>query len=125
MNWPAFAKRLLLDDGRINQRETELIKRALLADHKVDREEAEFLIELKRSAIAVHPDFDRFLYDVLKRAVLRDGVIGDDEVRWLRKFLQTDGKVTVVEVQFLKDLKAHVKQPSPEFDKLYRDFVGA
>ena len=121
MNWPAFAKRLLLDDGRISQREAELVKRAILADHTVDREEVEFLVDLKRSAVAVHADFDTFLFDVLGRVVLRDGTISDNEARWLRGIILADGKVSEAEAHFLRDLRARTKAGSPEFDKLCRE----
>jgi hypothetical protein len=124
MNWPAFAKRLLLDDGRITQREAQLIKRAILADHVVDRAEVEFLVDLKRSAREVHPDFDSFLFEVLRRAVLRDGVVSDAEARWLRGLFRADGKVSAEEAQFLRDLKQQAKSVGPEFEQLCRDYLG-
>jgi hypothetical protein len=125
MDWPAFAKKLLLDDGRINQREAELIKRAILADHKVNRTEIEFLVDLKRSASAVHPDFDRFLFEVLKRIVLADGVVSDLEARWLRGLILADGVISPAEAQFLRELKAEAKSTGPEFDKLYNECLGS
>jgi hypothetical protein len=125
MNWPAFVKKLLLDNGRVNQREADLLKRAILADRAVDREEAAFLVDLKRSAEWVHPDFDRFLFEVLRRVVLRDGAISDQEARWLRGLIVSDGKLSAAEVHFLADLKAQAKTTGPEFDKLYREFLGS
>lgn len=125
MNWPAFAKKLLLDDGRINQREAELLKRAILADHKVDRAEVEFLVDLKRSASAVHPDFDHFLFEVLRRIVLRDGAVSDLEARWLRGLILADGLISPAEAEFLRDLKAQAKSTGPEFDKLYKECLGS
>ena len=125
MDWRGFAKSLLLDGGRITEREAALLRRAILADRVVDREEAEFLIDLKRSASAVHPDFDRFLYEVLKRAVLRDGTVSDDEARWLRTFIQADRQVTPVERQFLEELRAQARSTGPEFERLCRECLGA
>src|SRR5688572_13914253 len=49
MDWPGFAKRLLLADGQITARETALLKRALLTDGSLNREEVEFLVDLKRT----------------------------------------------------------------------------
>jgi hypothetical protein len=118
MNWPAFVKKLLLDNGRLNQREAELLKRAILADRTVDREEAAFLVDLKRSAQVVHPDFDHFLFEVLRRVVLRDGVISDQEARWLRDLIVRDGKLSPAEVLFLADLKAQARTTGPEFQRL-------
>ncbi len=125
MNWPGFVKKLLLDNGRLNQREADLLKRAILADRTVDREEAAFLVDLKRSAQAVHPDFDNFLFEVLRRVVLRDGVISDQEARWLRDLIVRDGKLSPAEVLFLADLKAQAKTTGPEFDRLYKECVGS
>jgi hypothetical protein len=124
MNWPAFVKKLLLDNGRINQREADLLKRAILADRAVDREEAAFLVDLKRSADWVHPDFDRFLFEVLRRVVLRDGAISDQEARWLRGLLAADGKLAPAEAHFLVDLKAQAKSTGREFEQLYHQCVG-
>jgi hypothetical protein len=124
MNWPAFVKKLLLDNGRLNQREADLLKRAILADRAVDREEAAFLVDLKRSAEAVHPDFDRFLFEVLRRVVLRDGVISDQEARWLRELIVRDGKLSPAEVVFVADLKKQARTTGPEFDRLHNEFVA-
>jgi len=125
MNWPAFVKKLLLDNGRLNQREADLLKRAILADHTVDREEAALLVDLKRSATAVNSDFDHFLFEVLRRVVLRDGVISDQEARWLRGLIVADGKLSAAEVHFLADLKAQAKTTGQEFDRLYQEYVGS
>jgi hypothetical protein len=124
MNWPAFAKKLLLDDGRITQREAQLIKRAILDDHVVDRAEVEFLVDLKRSAREVHPDFDSFLFEVLRRAVLRDGVVSDAEARWLRHLFRADGKVSAEEARFLGELKRQARSTGPEFEKLCQECLG-
>jgi hypothetical protein len=124
MNWPAFVKKLLLDNGRLNQRETDLLKRAILADRAVDREEAAFLVDLKRSADWVHPDFDHFLFEVLRRVVLRDGVVSDQEAHWLRGLIGVDGKLTPAEIHFLADLKTQARTTGREFDLLYQACLG-
>ena len=73
--------------ARIDAVETLFIRRAVTADGKVDREEVEFLLDLRRSATHVHPDFNRFLYKILRQAILRDGAIAAAEVEWLRKLI--------------------------------------
>ncbi len=121
MDWPAFAKKLILADQRVGELETAILRRAVLADGKVDREEVEFLVALKREAVSVHPDFDRLLFDTLKRVGLADGVISDAEARWLRKTLFADRQATPAEVAFLTDLRRAAKSVSPEFEALYKD----
>src|SRR5438067_9187578 len=107
MNWPAFAKRLLLADGRITDAETKLLRRAILEDGTIDREEVAFLITLKRSAAAVAPAFDRFLFGILKRVVLVDGIVSDAEAAWLERHLFAGRVLVSAEaVRFLRELKA-------------------
>lgn len=124
MNWPEFAKRLLLDDGRIGLDETTLLKRAIQEDHALDREEMEFLVELKRSANSVHPEFDQFLFAALKKFILADGKISDHEAGWLRTVLFVDGIVHAEEKAFLKSLRQGAKSVGPEFRRLYEDCLG-
>lgn len=118
MNWPAFAKRLILADGRIGDSETALLRRAILDDGVVDREEVNFLIELKRDAVQVHPAFDKFLFQVLRKVLLRDGMIADAEVHWLRSILTSDGRISIEEVGFLRELRREARVYGPEFDRL-------
>jgi len=121
MDWPKFAKKLLLADGRISELETDLLRRAILADKVVDREEVEFLAELKREAVTVSPEFNRFLYDVLKRVVLVDGAITDQEARWLRRIIFSDRQVKPIEATFVEDLKREARKVGPEFEALCRE----
>lgn len=119
MNWPDFAKRLLLADGRITDTETKLLRRAVVEDGTINREEVEFLIELKRAAVAVAPAFDRFLFAVLKRVVLADGAVSDAEAAWLERTLFADRLlVTDPTVRFLRELRREAKQVGPRFVKL-------
>jgi len=119
MNWPDFAKRLLLADGRITDTETKLLRRAILEDGVINREEVAFLIELKRAAVAVTPAFDRFLFAVLKRVVLADGVISDPEAAWLERTLFVDRVlVTDMTVRFLRELRRSATRVGPRFQKL-------
>jgi uncharacterized tellurite resistance protein B-like protein len=121
MNRPQFAEKLLLADGRLTELETALLKRAILDDNKVDREEVEFLVELKREATRVHPDFDAFLFQVLRSVVLADGVISDAEARWLRKILFADNQIVRAETKFVEELRREAKQYGKEFEQLWKD----
>jgi uncharacterized tellurite resistance protein B-like protein len=121
VDWPNFAKRLILADGQISEREADILKRAVLSDAKVDHEEVEFLVQLKREAAMVHPAFDRFLFEVLKRVVMADGVISDDEARWLRKTLFADNQTVRAETDFVKDLHREAKSFGKEFEQLWKD----
>lgn len=124
MNWREFAKKLLLFDNRVSDLETAMLKRAILADGKVDTQELEFLLDLKRSAGSVHPDFDVFLGRVLKKVLLANGEITDDDARWLRQQLLADREVTEAERQLLRDLKKAAEKTGPEFKKLYAETMA-
>jgi hypothetical protein len=125
MNWPDFAKRLLLADGRITDVETRLLRRAVLADGAINRDEVAFLIDLKRSAAAVAPAFDRFLFAVLKRVVLVDGIVSDAEAAWLEKTLFADKVlVTDMTIRFLRELREDADGYGPRFGKLYAKWAG-
>ena len=124
MDWRAFAKRLLLNDGRIDAVEALFIRRAVAEDGKIDREEVEFLLDLRRDAKFVHPDFTRFLYKVLKRAVLRDGSIDAAEVEWLRKMIFGNYLAGPQELAFLEDLRREARTVHPDYYSLLSDAGG-
>jgi hypothetical protein len=121
MNWPAFTKKLLLANGRLGETEAILLKKAILEDGSVDREEIEFLVALKREAEEVPPLFDRFVFAVLKKLVLGDGLIEDREALWLRQIIFADKTISAEEVIFLKDLKRGATAYGKEFDRLLKD----
>ena len=124
MKWRAFAKKLLLNDGRIDAVEALFVRRAVAEDGKVDRVEVEFLLDLRRDAKFVHPDFTRFLYKVLKRSVLRDGSIDAAEVEWLRKMIFGNFLAGPQELAFLEDLRREARTVHPDFYSLLSDAGG-
>jgi hypothetical protein len=124
MDWRGFAKRLVLNDGRVDAVETLFLRRAIAEDRKVDRAEVEFLLELRRDAKFVHPDFNRLLYRVLKKAILRDGAIDASEVEWLRKLIFANFLAGPQELAFLEDLRREARTVHPDFYSLLSDAGG-
>ncbi|MBY0231581.1 MAG: hypothetical protein K2W96_20030 [Gemmataceae bacterium] len=120
-DWRKLAKALALADGRIDTKETEIIRKEVWADGKLDKSELEFLLDIKKSAQSVVGAYDTMLYAALKAAVLADGSIDAKEAAWLRKFIFADGKVDEGEKRFLGELKAGATSVSPEFEALLRD----
>ena len=123
-DWKRLAKTLILADGYIEKKETEILKKELLADGVIDKSEAAFLFDLRRSAPKAVAEFHDFVFDVVKHALLADGKIDADETEWLNKFLLADGKIDAQEKQFLKDLKAAAKSTCPEFDAIHAKFTA-
>jgi hypothetical protein len=124
-DWKKLAKALILADGYIERKETDILKKELLADGVISKSEAEFLIDLRKSAPRAVAEFHQFVFEVVKKAILADGSISKEEAAWLTKFLLADGTVDDMEKAFLKDLKASAKSTSPEFDALYKKYAGA
>ena len=123
-DWKSLARDLVLADGYIERKETELIKRHILADRAVSKDEAEFLVELRRAAPKAAVEFHQFVFEVVKKAVLADGEITAAEAAWLKGFLIADRQADELERQLLRDLKAAAKKTSPEFDALVARHAG-
>lgn len=124
-DWRKLCKALALADGRIDTKESNIIKAEIWADGKLDKAELEFLLDLKKNASSVVREFNTMLFSALKTAVLADGSIDAKEANWLRKFLYADGTIDDDEKKFLQDLKAGAKATCPEFDELYKQAVGS
>jgi hypothetical protein len=122
-DWKKLCKQLILADGYIEEKETDLIRAEILADGVVSKSEAEFLIDLRNSAPKAVAKFHAFVFEVVKKAILADGSISSEEAAWLQKFVLADGKVDDMEKAFLKDLKASAKKTAPEFDALLKKYT--
>lgn len=125
MNWRDFSKKLVLADGRVGVGEAKLLRQLMLTDGKVDADECGFLLEIKRAAREVHPEYTKFLHDVLRSAILRDGTVGPDEVAWLRKMVLEDKIADGPELQLLVALGREAKKVCPEFVQLLKDSENA
>jgi uncharacterized tellurite resistance protein B-like protein len=118
-NWKRLARSLALADGNISDQETEIIHKELTADQQLDKEEIGFLIDLKKSAKSVAPKFNQFVLTVVKKVILRDGVISEDEAKWLYEIIAADGKLDAEERKLIQELKKEAKQVSATFLKLH------
>jgi hypothetical protein len=123
-DWKKMAKALILADGYIEEKETEIIKKEILSDGVVSKSEAEFLIDLRKSAPKAVQKFHLFVFDVVKQAILADGEISANEAKWLQKFILEDGVVDDMEKAFLKELKAGAKKTCPEFEELIKKYAS-
>jgi uncharacterized tellurite resistance protein B-like protein len=123
--WRKLAKHALLADGRIDTREVQILRQALFADNRIDRSELEFLKELHNEANSYVRAFIDLFIDGVKSYMLADGVISATETNWLRKAILADGKVDEDEKRLLRELKESARSTSPEFDALFAEFVGS
>jgi hypothetical protein len=125
MDWRTFSKRLILVNGRVDEFETGLVKKAMLADDQFSQDEVAFLLELKREAQSVHPDFQRFVNDVLRMAILRDRKIDKPETAWLRNLIFNDRLISPDELKLLHDLERDAAAVCPEFVELLKECDAA
>ena len=122
-DWKKLAKDALLADGRIDQKEVDLLRAAIFADGRVDKAELEFLADLRKSATSTVRVFTELFLAAVKSNLLADGSIDDGEAKWLRKLIFADQTVDADEIQLLKDIKAGAKSVSAEFEALYKECV--
>jgi hypothetical protein len=122
-DWKRLCKTLILKDGSIGEKETDIITKEFLSEGVINKSEAEFLIDLRNSATRAAQKFHEFVFDIVQKALLADGAISAAETAWLEKFLLADGKVDDLEKAFLKRMNAAAKKTSPEFDALMKKYA--
>ena len=76
-DWKKLAKELILADGYIERKETEIVKKSLLADGVISKSEAEFLVEGVDEGVAL---FEMAGEGVEIAIVALGGAEGDVEV---------------------------------------------
>jgi uncharacterized tellurite resistance protein B-like protein len=123
-DWKKLAKRVVLADGRIDAHEAHLIKNVILAEKKVGDEEVDFLIDLRDHATEISPEFNTFFFETLERKLLVHKKIDGAMVRQLRKIIMGDGKVDQDEKRFLQSLASKAKKSTPSFQKLVDEIMS-
>jgi hypothetical protein len=123
--WKKVARRALLSDGRIDLKETTIIREEIFADDKVDRSELEFLFALRKEAESCVQAFTDLFFAAVKKHMLSDGAISAAEAKWLRKMIFADGSLDEDEKKLMQALKQEARDLSPEFNQLYDECMKA
>lgn len=116
MNNLSELKKSILADGIIDEQEVNQLREVIYEDGKIDKEEADFIFELNDavSGKANHSSWKTLFVDVITDFLLEDvnspGIIDEDEAKWLVEKLQSDGKLDILELTLLQNLKAKAKQ---------------
>jgi hypothetical protein len=124
-DWKKVARRALLSDGRIDLKETAIIREEIFADDRVDKSELEFLFSLRKEAESSVQAFSELFFKAVKEHMLADGVISAAEARWLRKMIFADGTIDEDEKKLMETLKHEARDVAPEFQKLYDECMKA
>jgi hypothetical protein len=122
-DWKKTAKTFLLADGGIDAREVNVLRKELFADGKVDEIEMDFLLELKRDAQRLVPEFHFLVIEALKSCCLAGDAIKPGSASLLRRWLVA-GKIGYVEKRYLDDLKAAAKSVPPDFEQMYKELTA-
>jgi len=117
--WKKVARRALLSDGRIDLKETTIIREEIFADDRVDKSELEFLFSLRKEAESCVQAFNDLFFAAVKKHMLSDGAISAAEAKWLRKMIFADGSIDEDEKKLMQALKQEARDLSPEFNQLY------
>ena len=125
-----LAAELCLADGKIDETEVKIIKKALYEDGKIQQKEAEFLIDLrgmaqkKAKGRALKPAFENFFFRAIQDSVLDNGYTGRLEASLFCKAIFADCVKVKTAKEIMKRLKTAAKKTSPQFDRLYREVVA-
>jgi hypothetical protein len=115
----------LLLSGRIDEAAVVLLRKEVLAGGNTGRKEVEFLLDLRHQAHWVCPAFEQLFFEALKRNVLIDGTISDENALWLREVLLADGVIDSREKDFLDDLHWQAVRVGREFRRLHAECVSS
>ncbi len=74
-DWKKTARNILLADGFIDEREVAVLRKELFADGKIDEIEMDFLLELRRDAKRLVPNFHFLVIEALKNCYLDGSAI--------------------------------------------------
>jgi hypothetical protein len=119
-NWQEI-EQAILANGRVDGAELEALRHKVYAGAKIERRDADFLVELHKRVQHMTPAFEQFFYQAIKDHILARGRIDAEEAAWLRRMLLTDGKIKDEERRFLHELKGEAKKVSPEFESLFAE----
>ena len=122
-DWMKTARAFLLADGAIDAREVAVLRKEFFADGKIDEIEMDFLLELRRAARSVVPEFHFLVIDALKNCYIDGGAIKPGCASTLRRWLS--GPIGYVEKRYLEELRSAAKTVPPDFEQLYRQYHSA
>ena len=114
----------ILARGKVDGHELEMLRGQMYVGDKVARREADFLVELHNRVQHLTPAFERFFYQAIKDHILAHGRIDAEEAAWLRRMLLADGKIDDDERKFMHELKGEAKEVGREFDVLFEDCMN-
>ncbi|MEX2187807.1 MAG: hypothetical protein WD875_13465 [Pirellulales bacterium] len=115
----------ILADKAIGSDELDMIGEAVVEDGKLDLDDVKLLVELYCAARDRDPAFDNVFFDTLEHVMLEDGEISPTEQFYLLKMIYSDHEILPREREFLTRIRAALKEPNEDFEKLYETAMAA
>ena len=112
-------------DLQIDDADWKRIRALLPREGPPDPDDLSVLTEIRTEARVICPAFDAYFFPVFKASLLADGKISSMEQFQLLRMLYGGGGIDDAERRFLRELRAELKDPSPEFEALYREAMKA
>ena len=113
-------RKSVLSDGKVDEKDVDLLREVLRLDQGIDHLKAEFLFNLKNQVNPdkMSPEFKHLFVDALTAYLLNDenspGEIDEREAKWLRGKIQSRGKTD----EFDRSLLENLKKRSINFPKI-------
>ena len=107
-----------MTDGNITAEDVGRIRRQVESDGQLNFDDVKFLVQLVVEAEETCDQFEALFYPMIRRVVLQDGVISDEEQAELVKLIAGSGRVSAADKQLLKDLQIETTKLTPRFNRL-------
>ena len=110
----------VIEDGKIDAGEVQLMREELFADGVIDAEEVDFLFAVNDAVSGNDndPGWTTLFVEAITSNILEDGTIDDEETAMLVGKIQGDGAVDSIEKALLLNLKAKAKDFPAELEAL-------
>ncbi|MBX7102636.1 MAG: hypothetical protein K1X57_01045 [Gemmataceae bacterium] len=107
-------------DLQIDAADWARIRELLPSEAAPSHDDLQVLLEMRNEAKSVCREFDAYFFPAFKSHILADGQISNVERFELLRLLYGGDGVDEPKRRFLKELRAGLRQPSPEFDAMYQ-----
>ncbi|MCE9533961.1 MAG: hypothetical protein K8T89_22990 [Planctomycetes bacterium] len=107
-------------DLQIDEADWARIRALLPETGEPSRDDLRVLLDMRTEARVVCPAFDSYFFPAFKANLLADGKISTTEQFEILRMLYSGGGIDATERRFLQDLRRALREPSPEFEAMYK-----
>jgi len=111
----------ILQDGKVESKELEILDREFGNGSKMTRDEADLLVELFKRVERKSPGFETFFYQTIENYVVSHESVNAELAAWLRRLFLANGVCGDRQRKALHEMKGQLKEVTPEFTALFRE----